>query len=307
MKIEPLANSTFGAIVTDVDLSSNEIKPALYEFGLLIFSKAQLPSGGLLNVAKRFGSIEGGDQVHILSNRNAAGKTISRQHPVWLTLNEATRNWHMDGSYKPIPIKVTIYVCVNIPASGGQTEFADMCAAYDALDAQTKEELVDLKAYHSLLIGITRELPRENQEDFARFVGETPDRGYYGLGLSANVPLRSLVRVHPMTGREILYLGYYAFGVPGMTPMESELFLADLADNACQLPRIYKHQWQVGDLLIFDALRMLHRAREYDEEGDYRKLMTCRVVSEEADVGIQTSDSIDVQASELFRLRELVA
>ena len=184
-----------------------------------------------------------------------------------------------------------------------------MSAAYDALDQETKDKIDNLSAYHSNLVGTTRVHSKENEAYLHSLVGDTPEDGYYGLRMSAQCPLRPLVKIHPATGRPSIFLGRHSFGIPGMSLEESDLFLRDLETFACRPPRVYKHTWQVGELIVFDNRRLLHRACPYDEKSEIRELLNCRVAGdEETDAGLDTQEaykSAEVQAAELARLRSI--
>jgi alpha-ketoglutarate-dependent taurine dioxygenase len=213
----------------------------------------------------------------------------------------------MDGTFNPVPPKICLLSAMSMPARGGQTVFADMCAAYDALDGPTQERIADLSAYHSNLIGTTRVLPQPNQADLARLVGDAPKDGYYGLRYRADAPLRPLVKTHPVTGRPALFVGRHAFGIPGMSAEASESLLKELERSACRPPRIYEHEWRLGDLIVFDNRRLLHRACIYDERRETRELLNCRIAGDaQTDAGLATLEaqrSVEVQRAELARLR----
>jgi len=322
LKVEPLPDTTFGAVITGFDLSNlssrmwAHIEAAFHEYGVLIFPAQHLVAEALVAFAKRFGTLERGaptggpkrgERARSISNRNPGGTVLTAQDPTWLTLSYPTRHWHMDGTFNLVPSKIGMLSAVSVPSRGGQTGFADMRAAYEALDQSARERVADLNAYHSNLIGTTRVLPKANQPDLASFVGDAPKDGHYGLGYRADAPLRPLVKCHPVTGRPSLFVGRHAFGVPGMTPEESERFLNELNTFACRSPRVYEHEWRVGDLVVFDNRRMLHRARPYDDQSEARELLNCRIVGNpETDTGLATVQalrSVEVQVAELARLR----
>jgi alpha-ketoglutarate-dependent taurine dioxygenase len=151
----------------------------------------------------------------------------------------------------PVAARASMLSAHVVPASGGHTEFADMRAAYDALDEATKARIAHLSAYHSIVRSQAK-------------LGFTEVRaGVYGYDV-AEPPRRPLVRVHPVTGRRSLFIGRHAYGIPGLEPDESERLLDDLLEFACRPPRVYEHHWQVGDLVVWDNRCMLHRARPWD-------------------------------------------
>ena len=135
----------------------------------------------------------------------------------------------------------------EVPASGGgETEFADMRAAYDALDAATKAEIADLSAYHSLY-------KSQAKAGFTFKTGEA--YGYHAEG----APLRPLVKVHPVTGRPSLFIGRHAYRIPGIEDADAAALLDRLLTDACQMPRTYRHQWRPGDIVIWDNRCIMHR------------------------------------------------
>jgi len=138
-----------------------------------------------------------------------------------------------------------------VPPEGGETEFADMRAAWDALDADTQARLEGLSAYHSIYYSQAR----------AGFIHKTDHLyGFHDKG----APLRPIIKTHPETGRKSIYTGRHAYGVPGLSETESETLLNKLMDDACRPPRIYQHVWQPGDLVVWDNRCLMHRARPFD-------------------------------------------
>jgi alpha-ketoglutarate-dependent 2,4-dichlorophenoxyacetate dioxygenase len=168
------------------------------------------------------------------------------------------RLWHSDSSFKPVPAKYSLLRAVRIPSHGGNTEFAHMGAAYEALDAETKALIEDLVCEHSQLfsresIGFTDFTPEERE----RFK-----------------PVRQrLVRTHPRTGRKSLYLSSHAGAIVGWPVPEARLLLRDLTEHATQRAFVYAHAWQVGDLVMWDNRQTMHRGRPFPthEPRDVRR------------------------------------
>jgi len=184
------------------------------------------------------------------SNLTRAGAIMAPEDRVWL-FKLADRLWHSDSSYRPVPAKYSLLSGRTIPARGGETEFADMRAAYDALDDETKAEIEDLVCEHSLIysreaIGFT-ELTPEEREHFR--------------------PVRHrLVRIDPKTGRKSLFLSAHAGAIVGWTLPEARMLLRDLTEHATQPRFVYRHRWRVGDLVAWDNRTTMHRARRFDRK-----------------------------------------
>jgi len=168
------------------------------------------------------------------------------------------RLWHSDSSFKVVPAKYSLLHARSIPSRGGNTEFADMRAAYDALDAETKVEVEDLICEHSQIFS-------RQQLGFFDFTEEEKERFK---------PVRQrLVRTHPATGRKSLYLASHAGGIVGWPVPEARAFLRDLIEHATQRQFVYAHKWRVGDLVMWDNRQTMHRARPFpvEEPRDVRR------------------------------------
>jgi len=168
---------------------------------------------------------------------------------------KGNEGWHADSTFKPVAAKGAVFSAEVVPTIGGQTGWADMRAAYDALDDATREKIAPLRAYHSLHYSQSRigHRPKAGTEDYRRL----------GFAGDENV-LRSLVKTHPDTGRKSLLIGRHAHDIPGLAPEESEALLQELIDFACQPPRVYHHDWRPGDVVIWDNRCLLHQATPFD-------------------------------------------
>jgi alpha-ketoglutarate-dependent 2,4-dichlorophenoxyacetate dioxygenase len=168
------------------------------------------------------------------------------------------RLWHSDSSFKPTPAKYSLLHAHRVPSRGGNTEFADMRAAWDALDPETQATCEGLVCEHSQLYS-------RQQIGFTDFTDE--ERARFA-------PVRQvLVRTHPVTGRKSLYLSSHAGGIVGWPVPEARAFLRDLVEHATQRQFVYSHRWRVGDLVIWDNRQTMHRARPFppDEPRDVRR------------------------------------
>jgi len=168
------------------------------------------------------------------------------------------RLWHSDSSFKVIPAKYSLLHARSVPSKGGNTEFADMRAGYDALDDETKAEVEGLVCEHSQLysraiLGFT-DFTEEERERFK--------------------PVHQcLVRTHPVTKRRSLYLASHAGAILGWPVPEARAFLRDLIEHATQRQFVYAHTWKVGDLVMWDNRQTMHRARPFPahEPRDMRR------------------------------------
>ncbi len=277
LNIEP-TGATLGAIVTGIHLGSLDdadwpaIETAFHDHAVLIFPRQNLTADEQYEFARRFGEIEHlvpdrSLKVVPLSNRRADGMAIySEGHGAKVL--KGNEEWHTDSSYMPLAAKASVLSAVNVAPGHAATEWADMRSAYDALDAATRERIEGLCAYHSLFYSQGR-------------IGHKPEVGA-GYGFYAgDKPLRPLVKVHPVTGRPALYIGRHAYGIPGLPERESERLLSSLAEFACQPPRTCLHEWQVGDVAIWDNRCVMHRARPCDPSLP-RVLVHTRVAGEPA-------------------------
>jgi alpha-ketoglutarate-dependent taurine dioxygenase len=256
--IEP-TGSTLGAVVTGLRLVALDrgeweaVLDAFHAHAVLIFPGQHLSGDEQVAFARRFGDIEHivpeRDSVPI-SNRRADGTLMADDEPVMQILR-GNEGWHTDSSYMPVSARASVLSAQVVPSSGGETQWADMRAAYAALDEATRARIGALCAHHSI---------RYSQ---SRIGDANPDNLGYGFQV-ADPPLRPLVKTHPVTGRPALFIGRHAFGIPGLAAGESERLLDELLAFACQPPRTLEHRWEPGDVVIWDNRCVLHRARPWD-------------------------------------------
>ncbi|MFI5316417.1 MAG: TauD/TfdA dioxygenase family protein [Myxococcota bacterium] len=280
------SDATLGATVTGVRLAAlepaewREIEAAFHARAVLIFPAQHLRAAEQVAFARRFGEIEhivpGADTVPV-SNRRRDG-TLYADGEGPMPILRGNEGWHTDSSYMPLAAKASVLSAEVVPARGGQTEWADMRAAYESLEPSLRERLAALRAYHSLLYSQAR-------------AGQT-QQGDLGYGFSVDQPpLRPLVKIHPVTRRPALFIGRHAFGIPGLAPEESERLLDSLVEQACRPPRTLQHAWSPGDVAIWDNRCVLHRARPWDH-GEARVMHHTRIAGDpasEAAVGADAS------------------
>jgi alpha-ketoglutarate-dependent taurine dioxygenase len=252
-------DASFGAVITDVKLASMSdaewkvVEDAFHEYGALVFPAQHLSAEEQVAFGERFGTIEvlRAGQKHVqISNQADDGRILSKEEKRFQTLR-GNEGWHTDSSYMPLAAKASILSAQVVPSRGGETALADMRDAYDKLDDAMKEKIADLVAYHSLYASQAK----------AGFLFKTGEGyGFHTHGM----PIRPLVKVHPVTGRKSLFIGRHAFRISGMDDKDAQALLDELLDFAVRSPRTYTHQWQPGDVMVWDNRCILHRACPYD-------------------------------------------
>jgi len=268
IEIYPLSPS-FGAAIRGIKLESLSEKEwanicsSFLQFAVLIFPEQMLTQRQQESFAGRFGSIEHlveGLKTIPISNKTPDG-SFFEENSDRLKLLKGNEGWHTDSSYMHITAKASVLSAHVVPSNGGETEWADMRAAYEALDVQTKVRIRDLKAYHSFFQSQAR-------------VGHTVEVGAgYGF-FHGEPPLHRLVKIHPETGREALFIGRHAFAIPDYPLEEAEELLQRLMNFACQMPRVLRHCWREGDLVVWDNRCVLHRAMPYNMKEERFMLHT---------------------------------
>lgn len=257
--VAPIKDTSFGAIVTNVDLNDLDeatwrcVEDAFLQHAALVFPAQHLCEKAQVAFAARFGDIEllrENTKAVQISNKKPDGTVLGPQDFRYQTLR-GNEGWHMDSTYMPLAAKAGMLSAITVPSSGGETELADMRSAYDALDQGMKERIADLRAYHSLYA---------SQAKIGYLVESGAGYGYHDQG----APLRPLVKIHPATGRPALCIGRHGYRIPGLDDTEAQALLDELVDFACQAPRVYTHHWQSGDLMVWDNRCVMHRARPYD-------------------------------------------
>jgi len=169
----------------------------------------------------------------------------------------ANRLWHSDASFRPYGAGYTLLHARIVPGKGGNTEFADMRAAYDALDEEMKAQVEGLIAEHSIVFSreqIGVEVKSDANADKLRPVQHP------------------LVVTHPVTGRKSLYLSSHIGGIVGWPVPEARAFIRDLTEHATQRQFVYAHQWRVDDLVMWDNRMVMHRARAFADLKEKRDL-----------------------------------
>jgi alpha-ketoglutarate-dependent 2,4-dichlorophenoxyacetate dioxygenase len=268
----------FAAEVEGVDMTK-PLSPAdvaaihagMDTYAVLVFHDQQIDDAQQLAFTRSLGDIEHAigtslrapDQLRLpttfadVSNLDKENKTFARDDRRRL-FAIGNRLWHSDSSFKVVPAKYSLLHAHSTPSKGGNTEFAYMVAAYDALDAETQAEVEGLICEHSQIFS-------RQQLGFTDFTDEERERFK---------PVRQcLVRTHPVTKRKSLYLSSHAGSILGWPVPEARAFLRDLVEHATQRQFIYAHTWRVGDLVMWDNRQTMHRARPFPahEPRDMRR------------------------------------
>ena len=193
-----------------------------------------------------------------ISNLDREGKLRAASDRMRLTAL-GNRLWHSDASFRAVPAKYSLLSARTVPGTGGNTEFADMRAAYDALDAAMKAEIAELitehsNAYSRAQIGFLKaDYGAENQDKLK--------------------PVRHrLVRHDPRTGRRSLYLSAHIGAIVGWPVPEARMLIRDLTEHATQRRFVHAHVWKPWDLVIWDNRTTMHRARRYNDLTDVRDM-----------------------------------
>ena len=283
--IDPVHRDFFAGEVSGIDLTRTltdaevaAIHAGMDRFGVLVFQDQHLTDDQQLAFSRQLGPLEQatGDiaapqdrrvsmDLNDISNLDKNNEVLPRDDRRRL-FGLGNQLWHSDSSFKDVPAKYSLLSARKIPPTGGNTEFADMRAAYDALDEATKREVHDLICLHSQV--------------FSRGILGFDD--FTEAERQKWAPVRQrLVRRHPNTGRLSLYLASHAGGIEGWPVPEARAFLRDLTEHATQRQFVYAHVWKPWDLVMWDNRVTMHRARRYDpnEVRDMRRTTLTNEVS----------------------------
>ncbi|MBM3646619.1 MAG: TauD/TfdA family dioxygenase [Alphaproteobacteria bacterium] len=283
--VTPLTTE-FVAEISGIDLAQplpaadrDAIQAAIDRYAILVFHDQKLTDDQQIAFSRQFGPIHASAQrarhtgikhrlasneIADISNLDGDSKVLApdaKRRLDWL----ANRLWHTDASFRAVPGALSLLYAHVVPDDdgdgGGDTEFADLRAAYDALPDKTKREIDGLVAEHSIWhsrgqLAVTKYTPEE-------------------LASLPPVPQR-IVRRHPGSGRKTLYLASHASHVLGMPIADGRLLLLDLIEHATQRPFVHRHCWRQGDLVIWDNRCTMHRARPFDttKVRDLRRVTT---------------------------------
>jgi alpha-ketoglutarate-dependent 2,4-dichlorophenoxyacetate dioxygenase len=259
----------FGAVMTGIDarrpLNAAEVaavEAGMDEHAVLVLPGQDITDAQQLAFTRNFGPLEEGANSTVraselrldpafadVSNLDRSGAKLARDNKRRMA-SLGNRLWHSDASFRAVPARYSILSGRIVTTDAGNTEFADMRAAYDALDAATKAEVEDLVCEHSLIYS-------RQQLGFTEFL---PDER-----VSMKPVLQRLVRTHPVTGRKSLFLSAHIGAIVGWPRPEAMAFVRDLMEHATQEKFVYVHRWTTHDLVMWDNRTTMHRVRRFDD------------------------------------------
>jgi alpha-ketoglutarate-dependent 2,4-dichlorophenoxyacetate dioxygenase len=268
-KLHPLFVAEIGGVDTGApmdDATFGEIRAALDEYSVLVFHDQSLDDDSQISFSKRFGPLEmsglanpaTGTPFARQSNLDISTGTVIPAEDRRMIYQKGNYLWHSDSSFKPMPSLCSLLSARVVPPVGGNTDFATMTAAYDALPDDIKEKLEGLVAEHSLVYS------RESV---------TPV-GALTAVMKAELPgaWQTMVRENPVNHRRAIYAGAHASHVIGWSREDGRDFIKWLNEFATQPQFCYSHAWRDGDLVIWDNRAVLHRATTYDTVS-HKRLM----------------------------------
>lgn len=264
-----------GAEISGVNLTDDlddavfrAIHRAFLQYQVLLFPPQDVPPARQVRLARCFGEVQihvmnqyhadGFPELYRLSNLDGAGKP-SGKHP-----DKGTLAWHTDGSWQRITGHATIIYGEVMPASGGETHFADMYGAYERLSDVWKQRIAGLRAVHNLDFSRTRRHGEDPLTDAQRRAKPPVDH--------------PVVRIHPETGRKCLYLGDHAETILGMPYGAGRALVEELNSLAIHADLTYEHRWTPRQLIVWDNRCVLHRATAYDAATQGRVIRRCTVL-----------------------------
>ncbi|MDP7395808.1 MAG: TauD/TfdA family dioxygenase [Lentisphaeria bacterium] len=263
LSINPLTEH-IGAEVQGVDLTAPigeetfaQLRDALYRHTLLVFHDQQITDEQQVALTGGFGTADmmlpsdpagDGGPIAILSNLDEKGDIIPPDDSrILYTI--ANTLWHSDGSFRRVPLRGSLLAAKVVPPTGGETEFASACASYAMLPDEKKAELQGLVAEHSMAHSRAQIAPDLLSDEFLK---DTPPVG------------QLVVRPIPETGAKALLVGSYAARIIGWPIEKGQALLQELLDWVTQPQFVYRHNWRVNDLLVYDNRCCLHRGRSWD-------------------------------------------
>jgi taurine dioxygenase len=272
--VAPL-HEALGCEITGITLAQavepklfGKVYEAFLDYELILFRDVDLPPATQVAFARRFGEVQihvmnqyqgyrDHPEIYMLSNLDRDGNP-SGKHP-----DKGTLYWHTDGSWRERTGQATMMYSEIVPPVGGETEFADMYAAYDNLSVALKKKIEGKRAIHNLDFSRTRRH------------GEDPMTAEQ----KAKVPpiAHPIVRTHPETGRKAVFLGDHAQEIEGMDYAEGRALIEEVNALITPRERVYSHKWSSRECMVWDNRCTLHRATGFDEAHMKRVMRRCTI------------------------------
>lgn len=262
MRIEPIspeigANIVLAGKDAVVDGVPDQILDALNRYNVLVFPEVDMSDDTFVALSARLGDMHE-------PAATADGSTVNAKGIYRIALDKDDRNqldyvkgndyWHMDGTVYNVPNKGTLLKCESPAKQGGDTEFANLFAAYAALPDEKKEAIADLRVVHCLASVGRKMYANPTPEDFARWDAVFPPREHPLVWKQAD-------------GRTSLLIGSTADHIVGMEPAASTALLDELLEWCTDARFTYRHKWKKGDMVAFNNPGLLHRSQPYDESA----------------------------------------
>ena len=279
---------SFAADADGIDLSQPldagtvaEIDAAMDHYAVLVFRNQPLDQRQQIAFSKQFGPLDAGlrkatgaatrfqhEELIDIGNVALDGSVADRENTKLIGVL-ANQLWHSDSTFQDIPVKYSMLSAVVVTEVGGETQWADLRAAWDALPVKTQQEIGRLTAWHSAFHS-------------RMWLG---DDKYTDEQLTRFPPVeRPLVHVHPGSGRQVLFPSVHCTHVSGMSIPQGRLLVAELIEHATQPQFVYTHHWRPGDYVMWDNRSTLHRGKRYDLSArrDLRRTTTLERSAEQA-------------------------
>jgi taurine dioxygenase len=283
LSIKPLSE-TIGAEIQDLDLSkgltkeqSKEVLKTFLKYQVLVFRNQHLTPEQYIQFGRYFGELEPFflseynlpeyPNIYVLSNVKKNGKFIGRYG--------AGMHWHSDHTYQEAPASATFLYAIEVPPEGGDTLFINNYLSYENLSEHRKRQLDGLKAIHHYQTQEHLYTAEDNlSEQMRRKIIDHLETVQTSTQPKKQVPdvLHPIVRTHPVTGRKALYLNEaMTIGIEGMSPQEGHKLLQELCTETVKTVPIYRHKWQVGDVVVWDNPSVMHSGTYTDPK--YPRIM----------------------------------
>ena len=271
-EVRPLKKN-IGAEITGVDLSRslpdqtiNEIREVWINHVVAVFPDQKVNDEQHIKFSKRLGKLEiinmsalqmkGKPEIYEATNLDDDNNIMLNDHPV-MSINRGNQKWHSDSSFKQVPATASMLNAYIVPKEGGETEFANMAAAYRALDEETKKLCEGLVAIH----------------DFYWSRRDIEEQAFTQKERDAIPPVRHpLIRTHPETGQKAIYVGSHTREIEGWDFNKSRNLIDMLINFSTQKQFTYQHKWNVGDMVLWDNRSAMHRGMAFDDQNAKRRL-----------------------------------